>query len=130
MPKTKNVQAVIDCAYDILQKNGVKPCQEHWFVETGASLKWSYAMVDKPLLDGGHKVRKRRTLHGPASSDDDGVRDVQASGFAAEPDPLREGQGLAQEVCQIHWQPDERERSCEASAGAPQECRYGCDGAL
>ena len=72
-PKTKNVHKVIHCAYDILRKKGARTCQEHCFAETGANLKWSCVMVNKPLPDGGHKVRKRRTLHDPASSDDDGV---------------------------------------------------------
>ena len=54
----KNVLGIIDRAYDILQKKGAQTCQEHCFVETGANLKWSCAMADKPTLDN-HKVRKQ-----------------------------------------------------------------------
>ena len=45
MPQTKNVQEVIDRACDILQKKGVKPCLEHCYLETVASLKWSCVVV-------------------------------------------------------------------------------------
>ena len=55
------MQAVLECAYGILEKKGVNPAHVPCFVETGASLTWSSVMVGtSPCLTatrcagGGH----------------------------------------------------------------------------
>ena len=73
VPQTKNVPESIDLAYVFLQKKGVNPGQKHCFVETGANLNVELRRGRRKPLPEGHKVRNRRTLHDPASSDHDVV---------------------------------------------------------